>query len=440
VALIKRFCWAAFFAKRLQREPTALRFSDTATIAADDWLQAARIDPEAIRRKYKDWSGQWLFQEPQIWQRNNDNREDQDLDPPPPSEVQTMLRQARQEAAAAGREPPRTYYAAIVMDGDYMGKWLSGEKAPALRDVYHPRLVTAFEQLASTDSAEMHTTLNEKRPLTPVLHAAITAALGNFAHDCVPDIVETTYRGELVYAGGDDVLALLPTREALQCLSDLRDAYSGRGGTSYDTEIPRGWEVKEGRLVTLMGHTATASAGLTIAHYKADLRAVLEAARNAEHAAKQAGRNALGIAVLRRSGEHSLVVCPWEFVPTLNKLVQAFLQGASDRWTYHLHADIETLACLENKAVTAEITRVVNRGDLASRRTLVSQLSANGLTDPAQAGATVADYYRTFLDILMERARDSHHNKTEIQEQAGKNFITLAQAASFLARGRDEER
>jgi len=189
-----------------------------------------------------------------------------------------------------------------------------------------------------------------------------------------------------------------------------------------------------------MGHTATSSAELAIAHYKADMRAVLEAARNAEHAAKQAGRNALGIAVLRRSGEHSLVVCPWEFVPTLNKLVQAFLQGASDRWTYHLHADIETLACLENKAVTAEITRVVNRGDLAARRTLVSQLSANGLTDPAQAGATVADCYRTFLHILIERARDSHRNETEVQEQAGKDFITLAQAASFLARGRDEER
>ena len=62
----------------------------------------------------------------------------------------------------------------------------------------------------------------------------------------MPDIVETAYRGELVYAGGDDVLALLPTRQALQCLSDLRDAYSGRGGTLHDAEIPRGWEVQEG--------------------------------------------------------------------------------------------------------------------------------------------------------------------------------------------------
>ena len=40
----------------------------------------------------------------------------------------------------------------------------------------------------------------------------------------------------------------------------------------------------------------------------------------------------------------------------------------------------------------------------------------------------------------MERARDSHRNETDVQEQAGKNFITLVQAASFLARGRDEER
>jgi CRISPR-associated protein Cmr2 len=440
VALVKRFCWAAFFAKRLKRGPMDLRFSDTATIATADWLQAAGIDPEAIRRMYRDWSGEWLFQDPQAWQRNDQNLKDQELDRPPPPEVQTMLLQARQEAATAGREPPRAYYAAMVMDGDHMGKWLSGEKAPRLRDVYHPKLMTAFEQLASADGTETRTALDGRRPLTPVLHAAITAALGNFARDCVPGIVETTYRGELVYAGGDDVLALLPTRQALQCLSDLRDAYSGRGGTLHDTEIPKGWEVQGGRLLTLMGHTATASAGLAIAHYKADLRAALEAARNAEHTAKQAGRNALGIAVLRRSGEHSQVVCPWDFVPTLNRLVQAFVQGASDRWTYHLHVDIETLAHLGSEAVAAEITRVVNRGDLSSRRTLVCQMSTNGLTDPAQAGVTVADCYRAFLHILMERARDSHHNEIEVQEQAGKNFVALAQAASFLARGRDDER
>jgi hypothetical protein len=112
------------------------------------------------------------------------------------------------------------------------------------------------------------------------------------------------------------------------------------------------------------------------------------------------------------------------------------VQGASDRWTYHLHADIETLARLGSKAVTAEIARVVNRGELDSRRTLVYQLSTDGLTDPAQAGATVADCYRTFLHTLieLERARDSHYNETEVQVQTGKDFITLEPAPWTLYR------
>lgn len=99
-----------------------------------------------------------------------------------------------------------------------MGQWLSGDKAPPLWKVYHPRLLEAFEALPNQETAQVRQALDGKRPMSPALHMAITTALGNFARDFVPDIVETTYHGELVYAGGDDVLALLPTRHALPCL------------------------------------------------------------------------------------------------------------------------------------------------------------------------------------------------------------------------------
>jgi CRISPR-associated protein Cmr2 len=32
------------------------------------------------------------------------------------------------------------YYALLAMDGDHMGKWLSGEKSPPIREVLHPTI------------------------------------------------------------------------------------------------------------------------------------------------------------------------------------------------------------------------------------------------------------------------------------------------------------
>ena len=109
----------------------------------------------------------------------------------------------------------------------------------------------------------------------PALQNALSEALTNFALHSVPDIVDR-HMGELIYAGGDDVLALLPAACALRCAGELVATYQ------------RDWS-EDGRL--LPGCRATVSAGLAVVHYKEDLRFALQAARDAEKAAKSAGRD-----------------------------------------------------------------------------------------------------------------------------------------------------
>jgi CRISPR-associated protein Cmr2 len=451
VSLVKRFCWPAYFAARFDNNPSELRYSDTATIAAREWIEQAherlpKFDLDEIRQNY--WSGQWLFQSEEQWREaerpQGKGEEDDDRDPPPPEKVRTLLMQAREKMRDC-EEPPR-YYAAFVFDGDHMGHWLRGEKGPSLGETYHFKLVQYFENLGPKAADA----LKERRPLSPALHAAITAALGAFARERVPEIVQA-HKGELIYAGGDDALALLPTRHALSCLAELRRAYSGCSKSGMAEPLPPGWERAadgSGRILTLMGEKATASAGVAVAHYKADLRDVLQAARQAEQAAKAAGRDALGISILRRSGEHRQVVCPWEFVPVVNAFVTAFRDGASDRWAYHLYSEEDLLGALEGEdivAVEALLRRAIGRTESKTKNVLANVLPSLPL-DGAQASSTekgeeenqasdrVARCYQHLHRIWRERKEcEAAARQPRVMIH---DFIALVQAASFLARGR----
>lgn len=83
--------------------------------------------------------------------------------------------------------------------------------------------------------------------------------------------------GELVYAGGDDVLALLPLSTVLQTANQIRLKF------------------KE-----IVGDEATISAGIAIMGVKTPLESALESARLAEHMAKHdLGRNAVVVRDMR---------------------------------------------------------------------------------------------------------------------------------------------
>lgn len=152
------------------------------------------------------------------------------------------------------------YYAIFMMDGDNMGKWLKGDN--------------------------------------PTDYSKTSKKLAHFAKDAVPTIVENQFKGQLIYAGGDDVLAFLRVEEALEAAKQLRFAFSDNN---------KG-----------LGQGATASAGLIIAHTKTPLQHVLNEVRKLEKKAKsyvnpitKEEKNAIAIAVHTRSGEISETVLPW---------------------------------------------------------------------------------------------------------------------------------
>ena len=305
-----------------------------------------------------------------------------------------------------------TYYAVLMFDGDHLGKWLDGRKSPRVEKIYDPALKAYFEKLHVPGA------LSARRPVGPALHAAISEALTNFSLHIAPKIVEK-HKGVLVYSGGDDVLALLPARTVLACAHDLRRAYSGTiRGTKDESE--GFYRTVEGSVLLAMGPTATASAGIAVAHFKEDMRLVLQAARLAEKRAKNAGRDRLGLAIMRRSGERTLEPCPWDAVSELQKLVELNERGASDRWAYHLRRELEVLEGLADKAAhEREIARLIERSEGKVRLHFKD----------------VQELWRLIHSSSLEgaeRGKDSEKPLT--------TFTILCQSASFLARGKDDLR
>jgi CRISPR-associated protein Cmr2 len=394
VSLVKRFAWPAFFAPQLHINPKMRRFADTATVAAARWLKdAPELDPEVVWKEEKEWSGQWLH-----WSKPNQDADEPSVPGGVNGALWKLIRQKRE------RKSPPAYYAVLMIDGDEMGKWLRGEKGPTVREVLHPKLRAYFEALPDAEGG-----LKAQRPVGPALHASISEALTNFALYFVPNIV-SKHDGELIYAGGDDVLALLPTATALACARELSGTFR------------KDWHKDpEGREWLLMGSKATISAGLAVVHYKEDLRFALDRARRAEKAAKSAGRDALGLAVCRRSGEHSSALLPWGQCHHVEGLVNIFLRGVSDRWAYKLRAELPTLQGREDvipwELVQAETRRLLDRLE-KDDRDQVQQPALDFLGDYRQA-------------ITGER-------RGRTAAKALEDYVTLCQAASFLARGRDE--
>jgi CRISPR-associated protein Cmr2 len=116
--------------------------------------------------------------------------------------------------------------------------------------------------------------------------AAFTAA--------VPAIIQI-HDGVTVYAGGDDVLAMLPVPSALACAAALSEAYAA-SFQKFKAEA-----------------RATLSAAIVFAHVRLPLSAVLDRAHHLlDHVAKdQNGRDSLAVAVLKRGGLNSLWTSTW---------------------------------------------------------------------------------------------------------------------------------
>jgi CRISPR-associated protein Cmr2 len=372
IGLVKRFAWSAYFRQRAEA-PTdgdadyeiGRRYPDIDTVCAAEWLSRAKIEVDLDREKThtdgpqhrRYWSGHWLR-----WTDQFDGRRP-DLDDPEPcpdNESRNKIKEAKAKLGA-----PPAYYAVLMLDGDGMGQRVRESDEEQLR------------QLSQT--------------------------LASFALTNVRRLVESDdHHGTLVYAGGDDVLAMLPARGALACAQALAEKFAG-------LTFP---------LADRFG-AASLSGSLVIAHYKANWRDVLATARASEKQAKDARRadvqqreipGWLALTIQRRSGEHTTVAVPWDHVAQLTALVEDFANSTTDRWAYRLRQQLELLPD-DAGPRDAEFHRLLGK--------------AEGLGNSNRdASAVRNDIQKLWSDM---NAADSLGNAT--------SFVQLIQSASFLARG-----
>jgi CRISPR-associated protein Cmr2 len=114
-------------------------------------------------------------------------------------------------------------------------------------------------------------------------HLKLSKRLDGFVKDV--ERLVPAHGGSLIYAGGDDVLALLPLHGALPAARDLQRAFGAIGG---DLGLAR-------------ESIPTLSVGLAVAHHMESFGDVRALAHRAERLAKRR-RNSLAIIVQKRSG------------------------------------------------------------------------------------------------------------------------------------------
>jgi CRISPR-associated protein Cmr2 len=286
-------------------------------------------------------------------------------------EIQEATKALRRLYEAVGAKPAK-YYALLYMDGDHMGRWLSGthKELATFSDILHPAVRTTLQ-----NDPHWQPLLQTKRLITPAVHASISQALGRFALRLVPHIVEERYPGRLIYAGGDDVLALVPLEDALAVARELRAAFSGHVRfVNGNLQVCLGDSVTgyvewDDEISLTMGPKATASIGMVFAHHLQPLDLVLQAVRRAEHAAKRRyDRNALAVEVLKRSGETVTVGTKWSYDKTpdvvglLIELVRRLEEEQiSGKWPYTVEAEAVALEELPAAAQRAELKRLLKR-------------------------------------------------------------------------------
>ncbi|MGQ9789616.1 MAG: type III-B CRISPR-associated protein Cas10/Cmr2 [Armatimonadota bacterium] len=214
--------------------------------------------------------------------------------------ISCLRQQILQSLTPALHECP-PYYAILVADGDHMGQLIRQQKTP-----------------------EAHRQLSQK--------------LADFAQQA--ERIVQGFKGYPIYAGGDDLLAMLPVNTALHCAVELADAFSKQVG-------------------------GTLSAGVAIVHRMEMLQEALQWAREAEGLAKTY-RNALAIALHTRGGAPVLVATSRQNDPYMEswaRWIKAFRQGLTHGFPYellYLAREAEN-ASLSKDSIRAEALRIFER-------------------------------------------------------------------------------
>ena len=280
-------------------------------------------------------------------------------------ELQRGLKDLKKNYAA--NQSPSSYYAVIMLDGDNMGKWLKGDFAPKIENIFHSKVWNNLPDDYKTSLKELKPKKDmPRRPMSPAIHRAISGALREYTLTFVRKIVEERHLGKLVYAGGDDVLALVNLRDLIPVMLELRAAFSGHINKEYQvdfTATPSGFVDMGDSILTTMGPKASASMGVAIAYYKTPLSLVLQRAHQMEKKAKtDGGRDAFGISLMKHSGDAGEVIAKWYYfgldakhgtLAIVKELFELFQdEKLSPKFLYTLRTEFDRLAD-ENGIVNA---------------------------------------------------------------------------------------
>lgn len=299
------------------------------------------------------------------------------------------------KAVAKSAQP---YYAVIAFDGDRMGVKLSG--------------FTKLEE-----------------------HRTFSGALAEFAL-CVKDAIDEASNGQgtLVYAGGDDVLAVVPATCALECAKVLRRKFS-----------------------EIVGPDMTASSGIAIGHVKEPFQGLVKAAQMAEHRAKNTyGRNAVAVTALKRSGE----TLEWGFrwgddlektvAFVLFKKIRELTGGVakrdvpdaplSGRFPYKLAALLRPYAL--TKRVDEELPKkneqYKENAVVTMKDVVLAEFNHAWEQSRGNSGLAVPSEVEAYLDETFGKGASEDSTKEDSPKGRPEDFLNLFLCETFIDRSREE--
>ncbi len=272
------------------------QFTAYSRIAADPWIEESLTGEQRhrLRQAYKPMVGLGLATRvggndgayralPYDAQLLYPSRLDRALSQTEDKDEEQKLRGLQECVGWIGRGYPVPYAAILKADGDRMGQFLS--------------------KASDVDQSRM-----------------MSRALQSFASR-VREVVQH-HRGHAIYAGGDDVLALVPLARSIRCAEELAAAFKERlASVAAELNIDA-------------GDSPTLSVGLGLGHFMEPLGALRARAEEAERLAKgslcDSPRNALAIVLGIRSGGEHRVRLKWDDAAALNDLrsaIGAFRDG-----------------------------------------------------------------------------------------------------------------
>lgn len=349
---------------------------------------------------------------------------------------------------ATGNDNGGPYIAVLALDGDEMGKWLSGAKTPAFRDCLSKGARDYFEALArgaGGQRAAITAALDAPRPLFPSYHLQFSEALTNFSRFLARRVVES-FLGQLVYSGGDDVLALLPADKALACAEALRRAFRGEALPQHiqDLEIVPGcpgfcrFRPPAGkRIFAVPGPAAEVSCGIAIGHYKAPLQSLVRQAQEAEKQAKrrtdQGGfhRAAFMVRLFKRSGEILHWGARWDAEALA--LYQDYCglrrtDAVSSRFPYALAQFLEPYRLDSPESMDAEFRKTAREIILRELDHVCDRQGRNLRPEQRQELRDGADKYLACIET-----------RGAGEPRPLSDFLGLFLAAAFIERSREED-